>query len=93
MQDSTWDKIYKLAELVGDPFLITALVVVYLMYRLLQRKEKTFDGSLKDVFNEINAMSKLLNQQATTIKVLVDMIVAYGRERRHSEEENREEAD
>lgn len=68
------DIVLKIIETVGDPFLITALVVVFLMYRLLQRNAHLFDSSLKDVFNELHTMSKLLTEHASTLNTLVKMI-------------------
>lgn len=66
--------IVKILDMVGNPFLIAALIMIYLMYRLLQRKEKTFDNSLKDVFNELHQNALLLTEQASTIKTLVEML-------------------
>jgi len=73
-----------LIKTIADPFLLTGLVVVFLMYRLLQRKENTFDNSMKDVFNELHAMSRLLTEQAATIQTMVEM-------RRHDKEEKERE--
>lgn len=65
----------KIIETVGDPFLITALVVVVLMFFLLRRNQKTFDTSLKEVFSELRALSQILSETVTTNKVLTDIIV------------------
>jgi len=74
------DVILALIKTIADPFLLTGLVVVFLMYRLLQRKESTFDNSMKDVFNELHAMSRLLVEQASTIKTLVELVTSHGEE-------------
>ena len=75
-----------LIKTIADPFLLTGLVVVFLMYRLLQRKENTFDGSMKDVFNELHAMSRLLTEQAATIQTLVEMSIRHDKEKSKKEE-------
>lgn len=67
--------ILKVVETIGDPFLITALVVVVLMYFLLRHMQKIFDNSLKDVFNEMRAMSQVLTDAVSTNKILTDIIV------------------
>jgi hypothetical protein len=69
------DIIIKIIDTVSDPFLITALVVVFLMYRLLRRNQITFDNSLKEVFAEMRKMSAVLTETVTTNKVLTDIII------------------
>lgn len=80
--------VVQILKLVGNPFLITALVMIFLMYRLLQRKEKTFDSSLKDVFNELHQNALLITEQAATIKTLVEMIKDNDQRRREQREED-----
>ena len=71
-----------LIKTISDPFLLTGLVVVFLMYRLLQRKESTFDSSMKDVFNELHAMSRLLTEQSATIQTLVNLVARNDKEKK-----------
>jgi len=77
-----------LIKTIADPFLLTGLVVVFLMYRLLQRKERTFDSSLKEVFKELHANALLITEQAATIKTLVEMLTSHEIKRREKREED-----
>ena len=65
----------KIIETVSDPFLITALVVVFLMYLLLRQSQKTLDNSMKEVYTELRKMSQVLTQAVTANKVLTDIII------------------
>lgn len=67
--------VLKIIETVSDPFLITALVVVFLMFLLLRRNQRTFDGSLKEVYTELRSMSQIMAETVATNKVLTDIIV------------------
>jgi hypothetical protein len=67
--------VLKIIDTVADPFLITALVVVVLMFFLLRRAFNIIDHSVKDMFIELRAMSKILTETVTTNKVLTDIIV------------------
>ena len=93
MNEIPKEVVITVVEKVGDPFLITALVVVYLMYRLLQRKEKTYDSSLKDVFNELHANALLLTEQAATIQTLVNLLARRDERISKEEERSREEVE
>lgn len=80
--------IVDILTLIGNPFLIVSVIVVVLMYRLLQRKEKTFDSSMKDVFNELHQNALLITEQAATIKTLVDILKGYDIKRKENREED-----
>lgn len=67
--------VLKIIETVSDPFLITALVVVFLMFLLLRRNQRTFDDSLKEVYTELRSMSNIMAETVATNKVLTDIIV------------------
>lgn len=74
--------VIKVIDTISDPFLITALVVVLLMYLLLRRAQNTFDNSLKEVFTELRTMSQILTESVTTNKVLTDIIVRLKNEKK-----------
>lgn len=68
------DAVVEILHLIDDPILIVAVLVVFFMYRLLLRREKSLENHLESVYNELHENTKLLAEFSGTTKALIEML-------------------
>jgi hypothetical protein len=72
--ESVIHAVVEVLKLIEAPTLIVAIIVVFLMYRLLLRRERTIENGFTNVYNELHANTKLLSEFSGTTKALIEMI-------------------